>query len=115
MEIKIIKVAIRKDDLRAIAQNQFGSFVKAVVDIKREIMAIGAELHADEEVILLQHGSSQDDLWGINLHPDQADEGFIEFNSMINIHPSRGNSSRGVEDRHIQQRIKEVVKELVQE
>ena len=115
MEIKIIKEAIAKNELRAIAQNQFGSFVKAVVDIKKEIMAIGAELHADEEAILLQQGSSQDDLWGINFYPDQADEGFIEFNSMINIRPSRGNSSRGVEDKQIQQRIKEVVKKLVQE
>ena len=115
MEIKIIKEAIAKNELRAIAQNQFGSFVKAVVDIKKEIMAIGAELHADEEAILLQQGSSQDDLWGINLHPDQADEGFVEFNSMINIRPSRGNPSRGVENEEIQQRILHVVEKLVRD
>ena len=115
MEIKIITEAIARDDLRAIARNQFGSFVKAVVDIKKEVMAIGGELHADEEAILLQQGSLQDDLWGTNIRPDETDGKFVEFNSMINIRPSRGNSSRGVENEEIQQKILYVVKKLIRD
>ena len=103
------------DDLRAIAAGQFGSFVKAVVDIKKSMMAVGGELHADEEAILLQRGSLQDDLWGVNLYPDRKDEKFVEFNSMINIRPSRGNFSRGVEDKETQENIRRIASKLIRE
>jgi len=32
--------------------------VKAVVDIEKEIMVVAAELHADEEELLLEPGSA---------------------------------------------------------
>ncbi|MGH2760816.1 MAG: DUF5674 family protein, partial [Actinomycetota bacterium] len=63
---------------------------------------------------LLELGSAQADLWGINLYPDQhPGEDWIEFDSMINIRPARGNRSRSVEDPTAQRRIREVVAKLV--
>ncbi len=91
----------------------FGDMVKAVVDVERRIMGVDAELHADEEAALLERGSRQADLWGINLYPDMPGDEFIEFDSMINLRPSRGNRSRGVEDRALRERIIAVVGELV--
>jgi len=70
--MEIIKDKIAREKLKAIAVALFGSLVKAVVDINREIMAIGGELHADEERLLLDEGSRQQDLWGINLYPEKA-------------------------------------------
>ncbi len=64
MEIKIIKEPAALKELVEITKNQFGDLVKAVVDIDREIIAIGGELHADEEAILLEQGSKQSNLWG---------------------------------------------------
>ena len=58
--------------------------------------------------MLLNDGSRQNDLWGINLYPDEEDD-FVEFDSLINIRPMSGNRSRGVDDPDIQQRILEVV------
>lgn len=113
MPIKIVKGKISKNELKKIAEKQFGDFVKAVVDIEQGIMAIGAELHADEEALLLQEGSLQKNLWGVNLYPDNSGPDFIEFNSMINIRPSQNNKSRGVENPAIQEKIKEIVKKLV--
>ena len=104
---------ITKKKLEEIAQNQFGDFVKAAVDIERKIMAIGGELHADVEAILLADGSRQEDVWGINLYPDTSAHELIEFNSMINIRPSLGNRSRGVENPALQGKIREVVRVLV--
>jgi len=67
MTIEIVKKQIKKSDLAAIASKGFGEFVKAVVDIKQEIMVVGGELHADEEVILMeQHGAKRENTWGIN-------------------------------------------------
>lgn len=113
MSIRIIKDSINKAELAEIAAGQFGDFVKAVVDTEKEIMAIGGELHADEEALLLEHGSRQNNLWGINLYPDKQEEEWVEFNSMINIRPSRGNWSRGVEDYETRAKINQIVKKLV--
>ena len=89
--------------------------VKAVVDVSRGIMAIGGELHADEEAVLLDQGANQADLWGINLYPDAAPSERIEFDSMINVRPAQGNRSRSVEDPVLQARIRDLVARLVRE
>ena len=113
MEIRIIKDTISKKELTDIAENQFGDLVKAVVDVKKEIIAIGGELHADEESLLLQNGSRQENLWGINIYPNNPEENRIEFDSMINVRPSQNNKSRGVESLDIQRKIRDIVNRLI--
>lgn len=81
--------------------------VKAVVDVERRLLAVDAELHADLEEMLLQEGSKQSDLWGINLYNDEDE--ILEFDSLINIRPRQNNRSRSVEDPAIRQKIEEVV------
>jgi hypothetical protein len=77
-------------------------------------MAIGGEMHADEEAVLPGPGSSQADLWGINLYPSQHGRAdWIEFDSMINIRPRQGNRSRGVQDPNAQEKIVAVVGRMV--
>ena len=113
MPIDIVTASVTLDELRRMAAEQFGDLIKAVVDIQRQVMAIGGELHADEEALLLENGSRQADLWGINLYPDRLIADLVEFDSMINIRPSQGNRSRGVDDPTVQRRIEEVVRRLV--
>lgn len=113
--MEIIRERISLDHLRLMAEDRFGDLVKAVVDIDRRIMAVSADLHADEEAALLDDGSSQANLWGINLYPtDYGTEGWIEFDSMINVRPGQGNRTRSVDDPTTRQRIVSVVDELVQ-
>ena len=57
------------DELRRMAAGRFGDMVKAVVDLKRGVLLLDADMHADQEAALLAEGSSQRDLWGINLYP----------------------------------------------
>ncbi|MBU0722430.1 hypothetical protein KKA93_03180 [Patescibacteria group bacterium] len=95
------------------AEKMFGDLVKAVVDIESGIMVVNAELHADEEALLLESGSAQKDLWGINIYPETLDENWIEFDSMINLRPSQENRSRGVDDLEIQKKIIAIVNNLV--
>ncbi len=101
------------EELKEMSENRFGDLVKAVVDIEKEIMVVDAELHADQEKALLEIGSQQQNIWGINLYPDDIDEDFIEFDSMINLRPSWGNRSRGVDNEEIQKKIKIIVDSLV--
>jgi hypothetical protein len=84
-----------------------------VVDVGHGVMAIGGELHADEEALLLQRGARQADLWGVNLYPERPVADFVEFDSMINVRPAHGNRSRGVDDAAVRQRILDVVARLV--
>jgi len=102
--MKILDSVIMFDEFKQIAENIFGNMVKAVVDIERELIAIDAELPSDLESLLLDAGSKQKDLWGINLYLN-AQEDYIEFDSMINLRPSQGNMSRGVDSSDIQKKI----------
>jgi hypothetical protein len=86
------------DDLRALAASRFGDMIKGVVDLERGILLLDADLHADQEASLLAEGSKQTNLWGINLYPDVDGGDWLEFDSMINLRPSFGNRSRGVDD-----------------
>jgi hypothetical protein len=111
--VKIIDTPLGLGDLRIMAQGLFGNLVKAVVDVERKIMAIDGELHADEEALLLEDGSLQENLWGINIYPDLDGPDRIEFDSIINIRPSQGNRSRGVDSPEIKNKIVRIVEELV--
>lgn len=113
MSIKILNDKISLIELQKIAEESFGELVKAVVDIEKGIMAIGGELHADEEAFLIEHGSSQEKLWGISIYPNRIKEELIEFDSMINIRPSIGNRSRGVENPQTREKIINIVYSLI--
>jgi len=101
-------------ELSVMAQNMYGNLVKAVVDLEKNCLVVDAEMHADEEQYLLENGSTQSSLWGINLYPDKfgTDE-FVEFDSMINIRPRQHNMSRDVEDESTRQQIINLVKQKV--
>jgi hypothetical protein len=111
--MKIIDGTIMLDDLKRMAMGGFGNMVKAVVDVEREVMAVDGELHADEEALLLQNGSRQTTLWGINIYPDLSMPDRIEFDSLINIRPSQGNRSRGVDSPDIREKIVQIIQKLI--
>ena len=106
--MKIIAAPISLPDLKVMAESRFGNLVKAVIDVERKIMALDGELHADEEALLLENGSRQENLWGINIYPGKSAEEQIEFTSLINIRPSVGNRAIEIQDENIKQIIKKI-------
>lgn len=112
--MKILQETIKPADLANSEAIFEGPMVKGVVDIKRKLLAIDAGLHADLEKMLLEDGSNQDDVWGINLWYEDEGDNFIEFDSMINVRPRQGNRSRSVESPVVQQQIIEVVRQWIQ-
>jgi hypothetical protein len=111
--MEIIREKITLARLQELARESFGDMVKAVVDVERNLMAVGGELHSDEEALLLEDGSRQRDLWGINFYPEVKGEDWLEFDSLINLRPSQGNRSRGVDDQELRRLIASVVERLV--
>ena len=112
--MRIVRENISIEELRKMSEKMFDGMVKAVVDVEKEIMAVDADFHADEEFLLLEEGSQQKHLWGINIHPELVGtEGWVEFDSMINLRPSDGNRSRGVDNPKTRELIIKIVNKLV--
>lgn len=101
---KISRKKLAKDHLK-----YFKTMVKAVADIKQNIMAIDAELHADLEGLLLEKGAQQEDLWGFNLYPQKSRADFIEYEALINIRPHQGNPAMKITSASIKKKIQEIV------
>ena len=105
---------ISVNELSEMAQKMYGGLVKGVVDLEKSLLVVDAEMHVDEEQYLLENGSKQADLWGINLYPEKFDsEEFIEFDSMINIRPSAKNMSRSVDNATTRMKIVKLVSKKV--
>lgn len=111
--MKIVSESISLAELKDMSNRIFGGLVKAVVDIQKKIMVVDADMHSDEEKVLLETGSKQDDVWGINLYPKMKLEDFIEFDSMINVRPRLNNFSRNVESKDLQKQIINIVNNLI--
>lgn len=115
MPAKFIEKTITKAELVPFELKGHIALVKAVVDIKRKVMIAGTSMHSDAECLLLEQGSEQADLWGINLYLKKSRDEWIEYNSMINLKPWQGNNSRSVDSLEIRQKIRELVDCLVKE
>lgn len=113
--MQLVTDSISLVELKKMSEKMYGNLVKAVVDIEQGIMAVDADMHADQAAFLLEEQESKhQNLWGIGLHPDRPLEDWIEFDSMINIRPAKKNRSRSVDDPQIRIKIAAIVTRLVQ-
>ena len=87
--------------------------VKFVVDIEQGLVALGGDMHADAETLLLEQGSKQANLWGGNLYPWNEAENRIEYTSFINIRPMDENMGMEVQNQELRKRIHDLIETLV--
>jgi hypothetical protein len=113
--IVIVDRRIDRSELARLVHLYFGDMVKYVVDVERRVAAVGGELHADAEQLLLESGSRQVDLWGANYYPGQGHEACIEYTALINIRPTQGNRSMLIQDPGIRDRVREMTFTLIGE
>ena len=112
--MKAIDTTISVPELSSMAEKMYGNLVKAVVDLETGTLVVDVEMHADAEQYLLEEGSEQYNLWGINLYPIMfGTDDFIEFDSMINIRPRQQNMSRDIDDPKIREQIITLVSQRV--
>lgn len=113
MIIKIVTEPITKAEALSIAQEFYGDMVKGVVDIEREVIALGGEYHMDANNVLIEKGSKQAEVWGFNIYPGLEGGDWIEYVSLINIRPQIGNRSMVVEDKKIRDIMRNIIEKLV--
>lgn len=111
--MKILTEPIKKEELKSMAEKIFGNLVKAVVDIEQEIVAVDAELHVDLAELLVERGSTNKNLWGVNIYPDETGDNWLEFDSVVNLKPQFNNRTRGVNDPIIREKITNTLKKYV--
>jgi len=109
----ILDQKVEREELARLVQDHFRDMVKYVVDVQRGIVALGGELHADAEQLLLDSGSRQSDLWGANYYPGRGPDECIEFTALINIRPSQGNRSMEIGDPKVRDVVRRVTLDLI--
>jgi len=112
-DVVLVESPLDSAELRRLVAAHFEDMVKYVVDVERGIAAVGGELHADEEALLLEHGSRQENLWGANYYPGRGVDGCIEYTSLINIRPAQGNRSMVIADAAVRSRVRDITFELI--
>ena len=114
MNIKIITEKITKLELEELAKEFYVEMVKGVADIEKGIIALGGEWHIDANIVLIDDGSKQENLWGFNIYLNKEKSEMLEYNSLINIRPKQGNKSMEIESEEIRNKIFEIVNKLVE-
>ena len=109
--ISIIRETATPEQIEQMTEQFGGNFIKLAVDVSREILAGGGELHADCEQPLLEDNSQQVDIWGADWHPKT---GNVTFESIINIRPRQQNFSMEVQDPALRSRIEKIIRELLE-
>ena len=89
---------------------EYGTMIKIAVDIRREILAGGGEMHADCGRLLLEDGSKQDDIWGANWYPREKR---VEFEALINIRPLLSNRSLVIQNQEIRNSVEMITKAML--
>jgi hypothetical protein len=95
-------------------------FVKGVVDLEKELVALDADMHYElADFLKEERGSKEADMWGFNLWLDNDSiEDILEYDSFINIHNNqihgfpRGGMS--ILDSDIEARATEVICKWIQ-
>jgi len=113
--ILIVDRRIDRSELVRLVHLFFGDMVKYVVDLERRVAAVGGELHADAEQLLLESGSRQSDLWGANYYPGKGPDACIEYTALINIRPAQGNRGMLIQDPGIREQLREITFALIGE
>jgi hypothetical protein len=111
--ILIVSKKMTQQELKQVCEAHFGTWVKFVADIKKAVLAVGGELHADGEAQLIESGSGQSDLWGGNFYPWKVPEERMEFTSFINIRPLDNNAGMEVMEPKIREKIKNLAERIL--
>jgi hypothetical protein len=115
--LDVVRLTQRIDpaELRRLVNAYFDDMVKYVVDVEQQLIAIGGEMHADAEQVLLDTGSRQADLWGANYYPGRGPQGCIEYTSLINIRPATGNRGMELLDPALREKLRAITFALLGE
>ena len=109
MKIRIIRQRATEKEIREMLE-ELETYIKLAVDVERNILAGGGEYHADCEEALLEDGSRQEDIWGVDWYPDSKK---VAFGALINIRPHQDNRGMEIENPQLRAKIETIIRRLL--
>jgi hypothetical protein len=110
MKIHIIRQRAKQEEILGMLE-ELETYIKLAVDVERNILAGGGEYHADCEEALLEDGSRQEDIWGVDWYPDSKK---VAFGALINIRPHQDNRGMEIEDPELRAKIETIIRRLLE-
>jgi len=114
-KIVIVRDSMRLSDIKILTDFWDKTMIKGVVDVNRNVVALGGQWHTDANTVLLGDGSKQEDVWGLKIYPREKGDAVLEYISHINIRPTQNNTSMEIESDELRSLMKKIVSELIPE
>ena len=93
------------------AREIYPDYIKIVVDIEKNIMAVGGEFHIDCEEVLLEQRSKSENLYGGGYRVNTKE---IEYMAMSNYKPILNKLTYEIADPIIRDKIYKLTKEFLE-
>lgn len=87
------------------AREVYSDYIKTVMDIKKEILAVGGEYHVDCEEVLLNVGSKQENLYGGGYRVSTKE---VEYMAMSNFKPALNKITYEIADATVRKKLEEL-------
>jgi hypothetical protein len=108
--IIILSKKISKEQLKQ-AREVYADYIKTVLDVEKNTMAIGGEYHSDCEEVLIKSGSKPENLFGGGYRVSTKE---IEYMAMSNYKPALGKNTYEIMDPDVRQKLANLTKEFLE-
>lgn len=89
------------------AREAYDDYIKTVIDIEKNILAIGGEYHIDCEEVLIKYGSKQENLFGGGYRISTKE---VEFMAMSNFKPALGKVTYEISDPSVREKLEQLTR-----
>ncbi len=94
-----------------LAREVYGDYIKTVVDIEKNIIAVGGEYHIDCEEELIRQGSKLENLYGGGYRISTKE---VEYMAMSNYKPALNKYTYEISDNQIRDKLYKLTKEYLE-
>ncbi|KKS07834.1 hypothetical protein A3K01_00875 [candidate division WWE3 bacterium RIFOXYD1_FULL_43_17] len=89
----------------------YSDYIKTVIDVENNTLAVGGEYHIDCEDVLIKSGSKQENLYGGGYRVSTKE---VEFMAMSNYKPALGKYTYEIMDSMVRQKLSDLTKEFLE-
>lgn len=89
----------------------YPDYIKTVMDIEKEILAVGGEYHIDCEEVLVRSGSKQENLYGGGYRVGTRE---VEYMAMSNYKPALGKNTYEIMEAEVRNKLATLTKHFLE-
>jgi len=93
------------------AREVYGDYIKTVIDIEKNILAVGGEYHIDCEDVLIKNGSKLENLYGGGYRISTKE---VEYMALSNFKPNLNKTTYEIMNKKIRDKLYKLTKEFLE-